>query len=64
MGWRNPLARLPGLDVQEIHRINLLKGTALAFNDEEVDHDRTEEETAGDSVSISEINGTDNEGRA
>lgn len=52
-----PAGGLPGLDVQDVHGVNLLKGTALGLVDEEEDDEDGSETAAGEDVTVTEVNG-------
>jgi len=57
-----PAGGLPGLDVQDVHSVNLLKGTALGLVDEEEDDEDGSETAAGEDVTVTEVNGAVDEG--
>lgn len=48
-------AALPWSDLGNIHVVKLLQGAALTLDDEEEDHEDSHEETAGEDVSVSEV---------
>jgi hypothetical protein len=52
---RDPFSALPGKDVLEVHGVDLLEGTALAFNDEEVDDKGSQKVAASKDITISVI---------
>jgi len=58
----NPAGGLPGLDVEDVHGVNLLKGTALGLVDEEEDDEDGGEAAASKDVAVAEVNGAVDEG--
>ena len=56
-------AALPGSNLADVHVVELLEGTALAFDDEEVHDEDAREETAGKHVTVPEVDGAGDEGR-
>lgn len=52
---------LPRLDLQSVHGINLLNGTAGSLNNEEVDGYPGQDQAASEDVTVSEVNGTGDE---
>ena len=56
------LAALPGFDVIDVHPIELLESSVFTFNNEEVDHEDSDEETAREDVAVREIDGSGDEG--
>lgn len=61
--WRrDPLGALPWFDAGDVHGINLFKGSALAFHDEEVDQKDPDQIATCEHVSVEEIDVTSDEG--
>ena len=61
--WRLPLGRLARIDVQNVHRVDLLKRSTLRLAEEEVDHDCAEEVAGGEDVTVAVVNSAGDEGR-
>lgn len=58
----NPAGRLPGLDAQDVHGVNLLKGATLGLVDEEEDNQDGSETAGSKDVSVAVVNGAGDEG--
>lgn len=59
---RHPAGRLPGLDVQDVHGVHFLQGTALGLVDEEEGDQHGGEAAAGEDVAVVEVDGAGDEG--
>ena len=57
-----PLGALPGRDVQDVHGVDFLEGTALGLVDEEVDGEDTGEAASGEDVAVGKVDGVGDEG--
>ena len=60
--WRHPAARVPGLDVQNVHGVDLFEGFALTLAKEEVDDEDGRQIAAGEDVTVGEVDVTGDEG--
>ena len=60
--WSLPLRTLPGRDVQDVHGVDLLEGTALGLVDKEVDGEDPGEAAAGEDVAVGKVDGVGDEG--
>ena len=58
----NPAGGLPGLDVKDVHGVDLLKGPALGLVDEEEDNEDGEEAASSEDVTVTEVDGVGDEG--
>jgi hypothetical protein len=58
----NPASGLPGLDVEDVHGVDLLKGPALGLVDEEEDNEDSEEAASSEDVTVAEVDGVGDEG--
>lgn len=58
----NPAGRLPGLDVQDVHGVDLLEGATLGLVDEEEDNPDSGKAAGGKDVAVAEVNGAGDEG--
>lgn len=58
----NPAGGLPGLDVEDVHGVDLLKSAALGLVDEEEDNENGKEAAGGKDVAVAEVDGVGDEG--
>lgn len=58
----NPVGGLPGLDVEDVHGVDLLKGPALGLVDEEEDNEDSEEAASSEDVTVTEVDVVVDEG--
>ena len=56
------LAALPGRNMVDIHVVQLLKGTVLTLDDEEIDNKDTDKQTPGEDITIGEVDVLGDEG--
>lgn len=56
------MGALPRGDALEVHGVNLLEGSALTLDDEEVDEDGGDEVAPGEHVAVTEVDGLGDEG--
>lgn len=59
--WGMPVARFPGLDLQQEHGVNLLKGSAGGLRQQEVHHQHGDEIACREEVSVREADVLDDE---
>lgn len=57
----HPASRLPGLDVQDIHGVDIFEGTALGLVDKEEDDQHGSKAAAGEDVAVVEVDGAGDE---
>lgn len=58
----NPARGLPGLDVKDVHGVDLLKSATLGLVDEEEYNENGEEAAGGKDVAVAEVDGVGDEG--
>ena len=58
----DPAGGLPGLDVEDVHGVDLLEGAALGLVDEEEDNEDSEEAAGSEDVTVAEVDGVVDEG--
>lgn len=58
----NPAGGLPGLDVEDVHGVDLLEGPALGLVDEEEDNENGEEAAGSEDVTVAEVDSVGDEG--
>lgn len=58
----DPAGRLPGLNLEDVHGVNLFQGPALGLVDEEEDNKDGEETAGSKDVTVAEVDGVGDEG--